>query len=120
MANEFYEVGNSYITAREVERTSENKSKGKGGGSWLVELAMVMGKMADRMGKDLVELAKKIDAQMAEKSKAEANGEAFEGNLTELNAYLNANTQLLNTFMQSISTIIKSIGEGNTQIARKS
>lgn len=86
------------------------------GGSWLVALATLMGKIADKMGENLVKMAQKIDSEQAKASDA-APGE--KNDLTALNGQMNAYGQLMNMFMQSMSAIIKTIGEGNAQIARK-
>lgn len=85
------------------------------GGSWLVALAILMGKVADRMGENLVDMAVKIDTE----SQRVADG-GENSKLTELNAKMNAYSQTMNMFMQALSNIIKTLGEGNAQIARKS
>lgn len=97
-----------------VEQLAIEAKQAKGGG-WLVALAMLMGKIADNMGANLVEMAKAIDV---EQNRVADGGE--DSKLTELNAKMNAYGQTMNMLMQAISTIIKSLGEGNTQIARKS
>lgn len=91
------------------------------GGSWLVALAILMGKIADKMGENLVDMAKKIDDESNRIAKKANDGkQAEDSKLTELNATMNAYSQTMNMFMQAISNIIKSLGEGNSQIARKS
>ncbi|MDH5834473.1 hypothetical protein [Luteimonas kalidii] len=85
------------------------------GGSWLVVLAMILGKIADKMGENLVKMAQAIDTEQQRVSDGGENSQ-----LTELNAKMNAYSQTMNMFMQATSNIIKSLGEGNTQIARKS
>ena len=85
------------------------------GGSWLVVLAMILGKIADKMGENLVKMAQAIDTEQQRVADGGENSK-----LTELNAKMNAYSQTMNMFMQAVSNIIKSIGEGNTQIARKS
>ena len=42
-----------------------------------------------------------------------------EKDVTEMNAKMQAMTQQMNMLMNAISTIIKTIGEGNTAVARK-
>ena len=85
------------------------------GGSWLDVLAMILGKIADKMGENLVKMAQAIDTEQQRVADGGENSK-----LTELNAKMNAYSQTMNMFMQAVSNIIKSIGEGNTQIARKS
>lgn len=100
---------NTFNGAAESDRTVEASAARSG--SWLVALATMLGQMADALGKAIVEQAVAIDTAMA--------GGVGEDNLTQLNAELTAMAQQMKMLQETISTIIKSIGEGNSAIARK-
>lgn len=103
-----------------IEQLAIEAKIAKGGG-WLVALAILMGKIADQMGTNLVDMAKAIDTESNRVAgKANDGKQADDSKLTELNARMNAYSQTMNMFMQATSNIIKSLGEGNAQIARKS
>lgn len=110
----------SYINNATMERDNEAKVSGPAG-SWLMALAKLLGEIADKMGEQLVKLAEKIDdVQDAKANFENRTGKSYgSGDLTQLNAMMQAQAQLMNMMMQAMSTIIKSVGEGNTQIARK-
>lgn len=108
---------NDFNSVAEADRGSESKAAR---GSWLVALATMLGKMADRLGDAIVDQAQKIDTEMNRQAKARSDGEEVsDSNLTQLNAELTAMSQQMKMLQESISTIIKSIGEGNSSIARK-
>ncbi len=70
---------------------------------------MALGKIADNLGKQIEDKAAALDSDIV----------AGKKDLTQQNAELQALAQQMNMLMQAISTVIKSIGEGATQIARK-
>lgn len=98
---------NSYIANVTGERNASAASAtGKG---WLVAIAEALGKMADALGEKIEKQAAKLDAAIR----------ADQKDTTEMNAKMQAMTQQMNMLMNAISTIIKTIGEGNTSLARK-
>lgn len=105
---------------------TENESAGKlakHNGSWLVALATVLGQIADKMSANLMDLAEKLDKLQdakADMKKGDKPPKADNG-MSEnvLTAHMQAQTQLLNMFMQAMNTIIKSVGESNRDVARK-
>lgn len=99
---------NSYVANAEGMREAEAKLASARGGGWLIALAEVLGKIADKMANEIVEMARDID---------EAGPDA--PNINELNAKLTAASQILKMFMETVSTVIKTIGEGNASVARK-
>lgn len=110
----------SYVQNAEMERASEAEGLKSGSGSWMMAIALALGKMADSMGERLMELASRIDSLQERQHNADDptlkdNGKG----ITELNAMMQTQAQQLQMHLQAMSTIIKSIGEGNTQIARK-
>ena len=109
---------NTYNAERIATLASEAKSAR--GGSWLVTLAKLMGAIADKMGMQLVDMAKNIDAEQNRQNGIKAGGgEVTDSNLTELNAEMQAHSQLMKQFMDAIANIVKTIGDGNSGIARK-
>lgn len=114
-------IGNNYIQSVETERSAEAQSAraGKGGG-WLLAIALTLGKIADAMGERMLKLAEKIDTLQAEQEKNPGAKDAETGDgLTELNAKLQVLGQQLGQMLQMLATIVKTIGEGNKDIARK-
>lgn len=107
MSAEIYNP-NTYVESLRLDERS--RTEGGENRSWLVELAEILGKMADRLGKQMIDKAREIDGIL------EADPDA---QVAELNAELQAMTQTLNMLMQAINTIIKSIGEGARDMARK-
>lgn len=109
---------NSYNADRIAANYSEAKSAK--GGSWLVALAKLMGAIADKMGMQLVDMAKQIDAETNRQAGIKkGGGEVTDSQLTELNAEMQAHSQLMKMFMDSMNNIIKTIGDGNSGLARK-
>lgn len=115
-----YSVTMNSFNSQVEDAKATDKGSAAATGSWLVALATMLGKMADRLGDGIVAQAGKIDQQMNKEAKARNDGEAVEdSNLTQLNSELQAMSQQMKMLMDAISTIIKSIGEGNSSIARK-
>lgn len=77
-------------------------------GSWLVALATIMGEIANKMSTQMIEKASEIDT--AADNEEPAN---------ELTAELTALSQLFKMFTEATNNCIKSIGEGNSALARK-
>ena len=51
----------SYVNNSEIDRAAEaNLSRAKGGG-WMLAIALALGKIADSMGENMLDLAKQID-----------------------------------------------------------
>jgi len=76
--------------------------------SWLMAFAKLMGEVANNIAEQMMDKAKQIDA--AAKSEEPAN---------ELTAELTALSQLFKMVTEATSNVIKSVGEGNTSLARK-
>lgn len=113
----------SYNQSVEVERTAEARNARAGGaqgGGWLMAIALTLGKIADAMGERMLQLAEKIDAlQAAQENDPSATDPETGDGLTELNAKLQVLGQQLGQMLQMLATIVKTIGEGNKDIARK-
>lgn len=77
-------------------------------GSWLVALATIMGEIANKMSTQMIEKAAEIDT--AADNKEPAN---------ELTAQLTALSNLFKMFTEATNNVIKSVGEGNSSMARK-
>lgn len=74
--------------------------------SWLHAIAEAMGKKVGELAESMVEHANKVgndDPKVA----------------AEASAKLTADSQLFSMYMNALSTVLKSIGEGNTAMARK-
>lgn len=82
----------------------------KGAGNWLIILAKALGAKSGEHLKNMVELGEKMGSMNSEE-----NPEAF----AETQAEFQAETQIFKMFQESISTMIKSIGEGLSSVARK-
>lgn len=113
----------SFNNTAEVDRATEAQTAragGQGGGGWLLAIALTLGKIADAMGERMLALAEKIDALQAkqEEDPGATDPESGDG-LTELNAKLQVLGQQLGQMLQMLATIVKTIGEGNKDIARK-
>lgn len=113
----------SFNNSAEVERTNEARNAragGQGGGGWLLAIALTLGKIADAMGERMLGLAEKIDALQAKQEEDPGATDPATGDgLTELNAKLQVLGQQLGQMLQMLATIVKTIGEGNKDIARK-
>lgn len=113
----------SFNGTAQNERAAEAQNAragGANGGGWLLAIALTLGKIADSMGERMLGLAEKIDtlqAKQADDPKA-VDAETGDG-LTELNAQLQVLGQQLGQMLQMLSTVVKTIGEGNKDLARK-
>lgn len=105
--NELQGFSFSYVEGVRQENMIKAKHALKGG-SWLVAFATAMGKIANQINNDMMQLAKKID--QAQESKKPAN---------ELTAQLTALSQLFKMVTEATNNVIKAVGEGNTSLARK-
>lgn len=94
-----------------MQEESEETGNGQGGsGNWLMVLAKALGEASGKHLKNMVELGEKMGAMDSEE-----NPEAF----AETQAEFQAASQIFKMFQESISTMIKSIGEGMSTVARK-
>ncbi|MEN5059398.1 hypothetical protein [Luteimonas sp. TWI1416] len=115
-----YALTMNHFNSEVKDTEAVNKGSSAATGSWLVALATMLGKMADRLGDGIVKQAKLIDQQMNKEAEARNGGKTVEdSNLSQLNSEMQAMSQQMKMLMDAISTIIKSIGEGNSSIARK-
>lgn len=107
------DYGFSYVdNARaQNEATAKLSAQAAKSGSWLMAMAVILGELADKMMANVVEKASQLDSA--------TSGNKGEGSENKLTAELQAQTQLLNMFMQAMSTVIKTAGEANAQVARK-
>ncbi len=94
----------------ETEQASKNNSGSGGNGNWLAILAKALGKTAGEALKNMVDLGKKMGA-----IDSKENPEAF----AETQAEFQAQAQIFKMFQEAIGTMIKSIGEGMSSVARK-
>ena len=83
---------------------------GGGSGNWLVDLAKALGRASGNHLEDVIELGKDLGEIDAKEDPA-----AF----AEKQAEFQAANQIFKMFQEAISTLIKSIGEGITTMARK-
>ncbi|WP_149195351.1 hypothetical protein [Luteimonas suaedae] len=111
----------NFIDNAQIDARTKAQASKAAGGSVLMALAIAMGLIADKMTDRVFALAEKLDNIQNEKAKMENNGKS-PGSMSEnlITAQLQAQTQIMNMFMQAMSTVIKSYGEANTQVARKS
>lgn len=100
-------------TRNESEATARLAGKAAQAGSWLMAMALVLGELADKMMANVVAKAEELDSAQS------GIGSPGDNSENKLTAELQAQTQLLNMFMQAMSTIIKTAGEANTAVARK-
>ena len=108
----------SYVNSAETERAAEAKSNLGNGGGWLRAIALALGKIADAMGERMLEMARQIDT-LQKMQKEDPNAKIDGKGLTELNAEMQVLGQQLGQMLQMLATIVKTIGEGNKDIARK-
>lgn len=107
----------SFISNVQSQRSAEaalSAGGGKGNGSYLMALAIMLGEIADKMLDRVMDLAGDLDNLQKDKK----NGGSGDGE-NKLTAELQAQTQIMNMFMQSMTTVIKSVGEANKDVARK-
>ena len=79
---------NSFNAVVESDRATESKAAR---GSWMVALATMLGKMADRLGDAIVDQAQLIDNEMNRQAGLREDGkEIKDSNLTQLNAEMTA------------------------------
>jgi len=89
-----------------VSRTGEAKGSTNGKTSWLHAIA-------EALGEKLGDLAKSM---VANSKLAGSSNEKIAAGAT---ARLTADSQLFSMYMNAVSTVLKSIGEGNSAMARK-
>jgi len=110
----------SYINNAETERATESSKGRASGGGWLMAIAMTLAKIADSMGERLLDKAKDIDTLQKMQKDQDDPGLKLDGKgLTELNAEMQVLQQQLSQMVQALNTIVKAIGEGNRDLARK-
>lgn len=113
----------SFIGNVQAQRSAEAASAaggGKGNGSYLMALALMLGEIADKMLDRVMDLAGELDNLQDKKAEIK-NDKKDPGGMGEnkLTAELQAQTQIMNMFMQAMTTVIKSVGEANKDVARK-
>lgn len=107
-------IDNVLDNIREAMQEENEEASGgsgeRGQGNWLMVLAEALGKASGKHLKNMVELGEKMGDMDSEE-----NPEAF----AEVQAEFQAASQIFKMFQESISTMIKSIGEGMSTVARK-
>lgn len=88
-----------------------NTANNNGGENWLAALAKALGAIAGRHLENSVELGKEITAL--------SNGETGPGEMAELTAEMQAETQMFKMAQEAATTIVKSVGEALQTTARK-
>lgn len=109
----------SFVQNVQSQRQGEARAAGQGG-SYLMALAVMLGNIADKMLDRVMDLADQLDNLQDEKAKIK-NDDKDPGGMGEnkLTAQLQAQTQIMNMFMQAMNTVIKSVGEANRDVSRK-
>lgn len=105
------EVQSTYTFSfvREVQGEEIARARTSGASqSWLMVFAKLMGDVMNNIAEQMMDKAKEIDA--AAKNEEPAN---------ELTAELNALSQLFKMVSEATNNVIKSVGEGNSALARK-
>lgn len=97
----------SFVQETQQEEIARARTSGKSN-SWLMAFAKLMGEVMNNVAKQMMEKAKEIDA--AANNKEPAN---------ELTAELTALSQLFKMISEAANNVIKSVGEGNSSLARK-
>ncbi|MCI5046692.1 MAG: hypothetical protein MRY59_04245 [Aquisalinus sp.] len=83
-----------------------------GGESFLVKLAMVLGKLIDQKMNEMIEEGEKID-----QAQYQAQQSGQQAQISEMSAKLQANSQLVSILSQSLNTMITSIGQSSQTLA---
>lgn len=95
-------------------------AKAQAGGSKLAQMALVLGMVADNMMDNVMDLALDLGKIQEKNSKLEnAGGVADKESENQASALMQAQTQIMNMFMQALSNMIKTVGEGGATVARK-
>ena len=109
----------SFVQNVQSQRQSEVQAA-KGNGSYLMALALMLGEIADKMLDRVMDLAGDLD-NLQDKKAEMKNDKKDPGGMGEnkLTAELQAQTQIMNMFMQAMNTVIKRVGEANRDVSRK-
>lgn len=97
----------SFVQNVQREALAEARVSGKST-SWLMAFAKLMGEVANNISHQMMAKAREIDA--AAKDEKPSN---------ELTAELTALSQLFKMVTEATNNVIKSVGEGNSSLARK-
>jgi hypothetical protein len=118
MNNEFLKM----VQGSTGEGEGDLKSDPKAGGSFLMRLAIALGKIMDKKMNKMVELSGDISKQTSIATSGADKDEKSNAStkLGELNGQLSAVGQELNIISNALNTAIKSVGESQTTVARKS
>jgi hypothetical protein len=104
----------------ETSEMRDLKASPKAGGSFLQKLAIALGKIMDEKMNKMVELSEQISQQTSIAQGKGTGADNAKTKLGELNGQLAAVGQELNIISNALNTAVKSIGESQTTIARKS
>lgn len=85
----------------------------KSGGSWLEALSKALGAVAGEKAAKMVDLSNQISGLAGDSSKEAA------AKMTELNSELSGTGKMFSLLQETISTTVKSIGDGLNSVARK-
>jgi hypothetical protein len=110
----------SFIENSNMDAQVKAKMRKEAGGSVIMALAIALGSVADKMTEKTLSLAGELDSVQDSKasilSKGGHPGSDSENTIT---AKLQAQTQLMNMFMQAMNNVIKTYGDANATVARK-
>lgn len=105
------------MVMQNMEEENGEASSGSGerasgsGGNWLMVLAKALGKAAGTHLDTMLEKGQEMGDMESSKGK--------EGEFAEVQAEFQAASQMFKMFQESISTMLKSLGEGMSSVARK-
>ena len=100
----------SVLAQLQGEQGAEENGNSGGNGNWLVTLAKALGAKSGEHLKEMVRLGNEM---------GEINSKEKPEEFAETQAAFQAESQVFKMFQESISTMIKSIGEGLSSVARK-
>ncbi|WP_129137011.1 hypothetical protein [Luteimonas sp. YGD11-2] len=99
-------IGSSELIASLSKITMGGDGASNGETSWLHAIAKALGEKVGELAESMVKNADKV-------------GSKNEKEATAASAQLTADSQLFSMYMNALSTVLKSIGEGNVAMARK-
>jgi hypothetical protein len=97
----------SFVQETQQEEIARARTSGKSN-SWLMAFASLMGKVLNNISEQMMAKAREIDAAAEQEKPA-----------NELTAELTALSQLFKMVSEAVNNVIKSVGEGNSAMARK-
>ena len=111
IAKQICQQARDNIDSDECGGPSKGGGKGKGADSWLIALAKAMGQIAGKHADKLNELSQKMD-------QAGSGGKASSEFMSAQSEF-QAESQLFGMLQSAFTNVLKTLGEGLTQMARK-